>query len=321
MIRFTNLLNSLYYFVLLRRNYTEKAEFSMDSTKVAYIKLHIAVLLFGLTAILGAKIQLAAVELVWWRVLITSVSLLFLIQFGAQLKLIPRKYIFQFLGIGIIIALHWICFFGAIKLSNASITLVCMATQSFFTALTEPLVLKERIKGYELMLGLMMIPGMLLVVNGVSQGMLLGIGVGLLSAFFGALFTSFNKKLVHVSDSKNITFLELTSAWVFITLLLPFFRNTEIPFLPQGNDWWYLIVLALLCTTLAFVLALQALEYISAFASNLIVNLEPVYGIILAVFLLKENKDLSLSFYAGVVVILSAIFLYPFLKKKFSKAL
>ena len=292
----------------------------MDSTKVAYIKLHIAVLLFGLTAILGAKIQLAALELVWWRVLLTSVSLLFLIQFGKQLKLIPKKYIYQFLGIGVIIALHWICFFGSIKLANASITLVCMATQSFFTAFTEPIVLKEKIKGYELFLGLLMVPGMFLVVNGVSEGMLLGIGVGLLSAFFGALFTSFNKKLVHVSDSKNITFLELSAAWVFITLLMPFFRNTEIPFMPQGNDWIYLGILALLCTTLAFVLALQALEYISAFASNLIVNLEPIYGIILAIFFLNENEELSLSFYAGVIVILGAIFLYPFIKKKYTKS-
>lgn len=291
----------------------------MNSTKIAYIKLHIAVLLFGLTAILGAKIQLAALELVWWRVLLTCVSLLFLIQFGRQLKSIPRKYIFQFLGIGIIIALHWICFFGAIKLSNASITLVCMATQSFFTALTEPVILKEKIKGYELFLGVLMVPGMFLIVNGVSEGMLLGIGVGLLSAFFGALFTSFNKKLVHVSDSKNITFLELGAAWLFITVLLPFFRNSEIPFIPQGNDWMYLVILALLCTTLAFVLALQALEYISAFASNLIVNLEPIYGIILAIFFLNENEELSLSFYAGVIVILGAIFLYPFIKKKYTK--
>ena len=289
----------------------------MNSNQRAYLELHLAVLLFGLTAILGALISLSAIVLVWWRVLLTCISLLFLIRMGTDLKKIPTKFIVQYMGIGILVALHWICFFGSVKLANASISLICMSTTSFFTAFLEPLFFRQKIKWYESLLGFLIIPGMVLVVNHTELDMMAGIVVGLLSALLASLFSILNKKLVNEADPMSITFLELGSGWLFISCLLPFYfyQNPTDAFLPLSMDWLYLFILALLCTTLAYVLALRALKFLSAFASNLTINLEPVYGIILAWLLLNEDKDLSTGFYWGCVIILLAVFAYPLIKK------
>ncbi|MFK8101809.1 MAG: DMT family transporter [Saprospiraceae bacterium] len=291
----------------------------MKAKQRAYLELHFAVLLFGLTAILGDLIHLSALLIVWWRVLITCISLFFLIRFGKFLREIPRKIVLQFMGIGVLVALHWLCFFGAVKYSNASICLVCMATTSFFTSFLEPLLLQQRIKWYEILLGLLIIPGMVLVVNNTELSMMAGIAVGLLSAFLAAVFSILNKKMVDQADPMSITFLELGSAWLFLSLLLPFYfyYNPEASFLPNQTDLGYLAILALLCTTLAYVLSLRALKHISAFASNLTINLEPVYGILLAYFILQENEELSNGFYYGVCIILIAVFSYPFLTRLF----
>lgn len=292
----------------------------LNPTRRAYLELHIAVLLFGLTAILGDLIQLTAPVLVWWRVLITSVSLLFLIRFGARIKHLPRDLILKFMGIGWIVALHWILFFGAIKYSNASICLVCMATASSFTAILEPLMLKQPIKLYEIILGLAIIPGMVLIVNSTELSMMAGIWMGLLSALLAAIFAILNKKLIDKADPMDITFLELGSGWILISLCLPIYYAyfPEENFIPSLMDFIYLIVLALLCTTLAYSLALRALKFLSAFASNLVVNLEPVYGIILAWVVLNENEELDANFYWGCIIILAVVFSYPFIKKKFA---
>lgn len=293
----------------------------MDPVRKAYLQLHLAVLLFGFTAILGDLISLSAIVLVWWRVLITSISLLFFIQFGKRLLQIPKKLILQYMGIGVLVGIHWITFFGSVKLSNASICLVCMATASFFTAFLEPLLLKQRIKSYEIILGILVIPGMMLVVQNIQTDMLLGVWVGLLSAFLAACFSILNKKLIDKADPMSITFLELGSAWLFISLVLPFFFSSNVGevFLPIGYDWIYLLVLALVCTTLAYVLNLLSLKYISAFAANLTINLEPVYGIILAWLILNENEELNTGFYLGCALILLAVFSYPFIKSKVEK--
>jgi drug/metabolite transporter (DMT)-like permease len=191
-----------------------------------------------------------------------------------------------------------------------------MATTSFFTSLLEPLILRERIKWYEIGLGLLIIPGMILIVNYTDFSMLAGIIVGLLSALLAATFSIFNKLLINKADPLSITFLELGSGWFFITLLLPFlFIYDPQPFWPSPSDWGYLAILAFACTTLAYVLALKALKHISAFASNLTINLEPVYGIILAWLLLQENEELSPGFYWGGLVILMAVFSYPFIRR------
>ncbi len=291
----------------------------MNPEKRAYLELHIAVFLFGFTAILGDLIQLSALVMVWWRVLITSLSLLFLIRVGNIFRTFPQAAIRRFMGIGVLVALHWVAFYGAIKLSNASITLICMATTSFFTSLIEPVIMKQKVRWYELLLGLVIIPGMGLIVGSTDASMNLGIIVGLASALLAALFATLNKKYIRQSHEMSITFLELGSAWLFLCLVLPVYiliSAQPVQILPASlRDWGYLIVLALLCTTLAYVLALRALNHLTAFASNLTVNLEPVYGILLAWVLLRENEELNAGFYLGGAVILLAVFSYPLIRR------
>jgi len=173
-------------------------------------------------------------------------------------------------------------------------------------------------KWYELALGIIIIPAMVLIVNTTEAAMTLGIWIGLASAFLAALFSTLNKKLIDKSDPLTITFLELGSACLFIGLLLPayFFMEPEAHFIPKKMDFFYLIILALLCTTFAYVLSLKALKHVTAYAANLVYNLEPVYGIILAIILLEENKDLSSGFYLGGSIIIASIFCYPFIKKR-----
>ena len=294
----------------------------MDNEKRAYLELHIAVFLFGFTAILGDLIQLSALAIVWWRVFITSISLLFLIRGGKALRRLSWQTIVQFMGIGMLVALHWLAFYGAIKLANASITLICMATASFFTSFLEPLIMRQRVRWYEILLGMAIIPGMALIVSSTDPSMNIGILVGLSAALMAALFATLNKKLIGKTDEMSITFLELGSAWLFLSAVLPvYISQSEAPvqLLPSRIDWFYLIILSLLCTTLAYVLALRSLRYLSAFASNLAVNLEPVYGIALAWFILKDHKELSPGFYWGVLIILAAVFSYPLVRRRFGK--
>ncbi|MBI5914358.1 MAG: DMT family transporter [Bacteroidetes bacterium] len=287
----------------------------------AYLELHTAVFLWGFTAILGEVIQLSALALVWWRVLLTSLSVLLLLRNGQVIKGLSKKNLLQFAFVGVLTALHWLTFYGAIKLSNASVTLVCMATCAFFTSLIEPLFLRTKLKWWEIFTGFLIVPGMVLVVQNVDVSMHTGIWMGLLSALLAAMFSILNKKWIQNAEPLPITFIEMTSAWLFLSAVLPFFFHAEpgAALLPSAKDFLLLLVLALLCTTLTWVLALRALKHLSAFASNLTVNLEPVYGIFLAWLLLDDRKELSPGFYWGVLLILVVVFSYPFLKKVFER--
>lgn len=283
----------------------------------AYLELHLAVFLWGFTAILGDLIELSALSLVWWRVLITSISVLFLLRNRLTIKHLPRKNIGQFALVGVLTALHWLTFYGAIKLSNASITLVCMATCAFFTSLIEPLILRKKMKWSEILIGFLIIPGMALIVQNVDVKMHTGIVVGLLSSLLAALFSTLNKKWIDNAEPLPITLIEMSSAWLFLSAVLPFFFHAEpsAALLPSTKDFALLLVLSLLCTTLTWVLALRAMKHLTAFASNLTVNLEPVYGIFLAWLLLGDQKELSAGFYWGVSLIMVVVFSYPFIKK------
>jgi drug/metabolite transporter (DMT)-like permease len=292
----------------------------------AYLELHLAVFLWGFTAILGDLIQLSALSLVWWRVFITSISVLLLLSRGTSRGLtfgkMARRNIGQYAIVGVLTALHWLAFYGAIKLSNASITLVCMATCAFFTSLIEPFLLRKKINWRELLLGGLIIPGMALIVQNVDVKMHLGIAVGLLSSLLAAVFSTLNKKWIDNAEPLPITFIEMSSAWLFLSAVLPFFFYAEpsAALLPTAKDFVLLLLLSLLCTTLTWVLALRAMKHITAFASNLTVNLEPVYGIFLAWLILGEQKELSPGFYGGVALILMVVFSYPFLNKITSKS-
>lgn len=293
----------------------------MNPTKQAYIELHFAVLLYGFTAILGGVIDLPAVVLVWWRIFITCAAILVYGNIFSKLKKIPRPIKFKLLGIGFIVATHWLAFFSAVKLANASVALVMFATTSFQSALLEPLLMRQPIKWYEVALGIIIVPAMAFVVNGLPSDMTLGVWAGLLSAFLAVIFSILNKKMIDKTDPNplSITFLNLSGGWLWLSVIMPFYwmLDKQAKFIPTGWDWVYLLVLALLCTNLGYILGIRALRHLSAFTANLTLNLEPVYGIILAWLILKEDKQLNINFYIGAGMIIFSVLSYPFLKKRF----
>jgi drug/metabolite transporter (DMT)-like permease len=260
---------------------------------------------------------LQALPLVWWRVLLCCAALWVIIP-KPQLRTVEKPVFWKMLGIGMLVGLHWLCFYGAIKLSNASVAVTTMATTSFFSALIEPFLLRQRIKWYELALGVFILPGMALVVGNIDWTMRTGFAVGLVGALLAAVFTTFNKQIVdnNPPPSLVISLVELFGGLVITSLALPFYiwRHPDAFIMPVGNDWFWLPLLALVCTILPYSLSLKALRHISAFATNLTINLEPVYGVVLAAFLLREDKELNPGFYAGVVIILVAVFGHPFVK-------
>ncbi|MDQ3057051.1 MAG: DMT family transporter [Pseudomonadota bacterium] len=295
---------------------------STPETRRAFLQIHFCVVLWGFTAILGKLITLPALPLVWWRMLIVVAALALVPRVWRGLRTMPRRLILSYCGIGVLVALHWLTFYGSIKLSNASVGATCIALATVFTALVEPWLTRTRFSKRELALGIAVLPGVALVVGGVPQDMRLGIAVGALSALFVALFGSLNKRLVAHGDPMTVTALELGAGTVALTLLAP-----VMPFLfpdfagallviPGGRDALYLLTLALACTLLPFVLSLVALRHMSAFTAQLAVNLEPVYAIVLAIVLLNEQRELTPQFYFGVAIILLAVLVHPLISGK-----
>jgi drug/metabolite transporter (DMT)-like permease len=296
----------------------------MEQNRLAYIQVHIAVLLFGFTAILGDLISLSAIVLVWWRVLLTPLSLLFFTKMGKTLKSLSRHQILVFLGIGMLMGLHWVCFFGSTKLSSVSLCLVCMSTTSLFTAIIEPILLKKPFKTSEIFTGLLVIPGMILIAQNIDINHMAGLWIGLLSALLAAIFSVLNKRHISVSDPATITMIEMSGAWIIVSSLLVSMRIFKMEigaFWPKDMyDWGYILVLALVCTTLAQNLTLRALKYLTTFATNLVINLEPVYGIILAILILNEHRKLDPMFYVGAAIILATVIVFPLIKQKKAEA-
>lgn len=294
----------------------------MTNTQRTYLELHFAVFLWGFTAILGQLIQLSSLSIVWWRVFLTSLAILLTSKTWSIVRKMPRGLVIRYVGIGCVIMVHWLTFYGAVKLSNASVALIAMATTSLFSSILEPFMLKSKVLWYEVALGLVIVPAMIFVAGTLPEKMTLGLCVGLTSALLQTIFSILNKKMVTQSDPLSITLLELGGGWLFLCLCMPFyfyFDKNAVFLPPSVSDWFYLLVLAFLCTNLAFWLGIRTLRHLSAFASNLTINLEPVYGILLAVLILKENKELSPSFYIGAAVILAAVLSHPLLKSKFEK--
>jgi len=289
----------------------------LTSKTFSYLQIHTAVLLFGFTAILGRLIHISELGIVWHRLIITCASLLFLPQVWRELKHTDWRATLKLSGIGTLVSLHWVLFYGAVKYSNVSVTLSCMATSSFFTALIEPLFFQKRVKFYELILGVFILGGIYLIFF-FTELYLAGIIMGLLAAFLAAIFATLNKKMVTNQGALSMTFIELGAGWLFLNLVTPIYFNLfpDSGFEASGMDWMYLIVLGLLCTTFAFVLSIQALKNLTAFATNLTINLEPIYGIVMAFFIFNEHQEMDYRFYFGTLLILTAIFLHPILEKR-----
>jgi drug/metabolite transporter (DMT)-like permease len=286
----------------------------MSPTRKAHLQIHFCVLLWGFTAILGKLITLPALPLVWWRMLLVSGALLCVPRVWRGLRAMPRRLLLSYAGIGVIVALHWLTFYAAIKLANASVAATCIALCPVFLAIVEPLVARRPFDSRELLIGAAVVPGVALVAGGLPGDMRIGLAVGVLSALFVAFFSALNKRLIDRSDALTVTCVELGTGTLFLTVLAPFFASPAFV-MPSLHDGILMLVLAYGCTLLPFALALAALRHLSAFATQMVTNLEPVYAIVLAIPLLGEQRELTWTFYVGVAIILIAVFAHPWLHR------
>lgn len=280
----------------------------------AFFQLHTAVFLAGFTAILGKLITLNEGLLVWYRLLITVVTLWILYYFRKKIKRVSLKTALNIFGVGIIAVLHWVTFYASIKIANVSVALVCFSSIGFFTAIFEPLILKHRVNIVEILLGLLTIAGIYLIFH-FDPRFKTGIIIGIISAFLGCLFPIFNRGLLQRMSSETVTLFELTGGFLFLTILIPFymlwFPSDQV--IPGWRDFAWLLVLSWLCTVIAFNLSMKALQKISAFTVSLTYNLEPLYGILLAFVLFREDRSLQNSFYGGLSLIVISVMIQTIL--------
>lgn len=284
----------------------------------AHIMLHTAVLLFGFTGIVGEYIKqhaaLSGAGIVWWRMLITLLSLFFFRKIFKKLKEIPSRERLRIMGIGFLVAAHWVTFFGAIQMTNASITISILASAAFFTSLIEPLILKQPFRLRDSLLGASVIIGFVFIFGFTTPDKNAGIVVAIISALLAALFGTLNKGMVARHDVYAITLIEFVAGVLVLSLLAPLYG-----FIQHGDplegmrpalaDWPWLIFLAIGCTTLAFTLTMHALKALSAFTTALAINLEPIYTIILAAVLFGQHEEMQAGFYIGALIIILAVVL------------
>jgi drug/metabolite transporter (DMT)-like permease len=280
----------------------------------SYLHLHLIVFIWGFTAVLGALITLDALPLVWFRMLFAvGFIAVFLIYKKIPLR-ISTKTALQFLFAGLIIALHWFTFFKAIKISNISVTLACLSTGAFFTSLLEPILYGKKIVWYEVFFGLLVVFGLYIIFN-VEGNYFYGMLIALSSAFLSALFAVINSKFVKEHDPIVISFYELSGGVVFFTFLLLFTHGFSPTFFSlSAKDLMYLMILSSVCTAYAFIVSTSIMKFLSPYTVMLTINLEPIYGIILAVIVFKEKERMSFEFYIGAIIILLTVLLNSVIK-------
>jgi drug/metabolite transporter (DMT)-like permease len=276
--------------------------------KKAFLQLHIAVLFAGFTAILGKLINLNEGILVWYRMLLSAVSIALILFFRKDFTRISFLKLMKIFGVGAIVAIHWVTFYGSIKYSNVSVSVTCLSAIGFFTAFFEPIIMKRGIDYIEVLLGLVAIAGIYLIFNFYPEYKT-GIIFGIISAMLASLFPIFNKNLLEEFSSEVVTLFEMTGGLIALSFIIPFYLYffPAKYYLPTFSDWMWLLILAWVCTVLGFILQLNALKIISPFTTNLTYNLEPVYAIILAFIIFKENKFLGPGFYFGFSLIILAV--------------
>lgn len=279
--------------------------------KEAFIKLHVSVLIAGATGIFGRLISLNEGLLVWYRMLFATVMFLLLLWMLGKLKRVSFRDVCKIGSVGMLLAIHWLFFYGSIKASNVSIGVVCLSLMSFFTALFEPLINRHRISLGEIACSLIGVLGIILIFH-FDTRYRLGIGMGILSSALASLFTICNKKVSVGYTSSTMLMYEMGGGFLGLSCLLPlylsFFPVASI--LPSLTDFVYLLLFASVCTVLLYILQIQVLKKISAFTFNLTYNLEPIYSIIAAMFLFHEAKELNASFYVGLGLILFSVLLH-----------
>lgn len=281
-----------------------------------YIELHTAVFLFGFTGILGQLIELNSNILVWHRLWMAALGMLAYVLVIGKWRLLSAKEIVRITAVSSVIVVHWLLFYGSIKLSSVSVAMICLSTIALFTAILDPLFHRKPVAKAELVLSVFAVLGVALMAEDQKQH-ILGIAVGLASAFFSALFTVLNKNLVDRYDSRLLSFYELFTGFLLLCILLPIV-NVMMPlgkWTPSGSDWLYLALLSFFCTVIAFNLSLSSLRFLSPFTVNLSINLEPVYGIALAFWVFKEYRELGVGFYLGASIILCSVLADAFWKQ------
>jgi drug/metabolite transporter (DMT)-like permease len=291
--------------------------------------MHLATFLFGFTAILGKLISLSSLNLVWHRMWIASAIFLFFPGFFRKLKATSKTVRKQFLLIGTLVAMHWLTFYGCIKVGNsASLALATFGTITLFAALIEPLVFKVKMKKRELFIGVLVLVGLAFIAKSnpdeefsMQSSYIQALVLGIVAAFFAALFSVLNKKYVADNYPTVLTFLQMMGGVIFLTFLIPLllFNGASFEFIPSGKDIGYLLLLAVICTNIAFSLEMKALKNMSAFTSNLILNMEPIYGIALAIVFFAENEILNFWFYIGAAIIMLTVFIHPMMDRYINK--
>ncbi|MDF9796716.1 drug/metabolite transporter (DMT)-like permease [Catalinimonas alkaloidigena] len=284
-----------------------------------YIHLHFVVLIWGFTAILGLFITIPAVEIVLYRTLLATVALAVLLLLWRKPLQLENRAMIQIMLTGCLIGAHWILFFGSARVSTASVCLAGMATSSLWTSFIEPFFYRKKIKLYEVGLGLMVIFGLYLIFS-FEFNHALGLIMAVASAFLASLFTVINSKFTKQYYHYTITFYEMGGAFLFTLLFLPFYskyisEGGLVYWQPTAMDWVYLTVLALLCTVYAYSASVGLMKNVSAYAVNLTTNMEPVYGILLALILLGDKEQMTPGFYAGTGIILASVIAYPIIRR------
>ena len=282
----------------------------MSSLKRSFIQLHVFVFLAGLTAPIGNLIQLNGLYLVFYRMLLTVLALIPVYVLHQRSNEVVFKDKVRLMLIGVLIAIHWVCFYGSIKLANVSVALVCISCVGLFTAILEPFMFKTKFIWNELLIGLLSLIGILCIFQFDIQ-FRTGILVGLVSSLFASIFTILNKRLTTQYTTQTIQTFEMLGGLGFLAIVLIGIKNYQHSdfILPTQSDWFWLIILSLVCTVLANYLMLSALKKISAFTMNVTLNLEPVYGIIIAIILFQEHKQMGMGFYIGMSLIAISVLL------------
>lgn len=282
-----------------------------------YLLLHFIVLIWGFTAILGLLISLPSLELVFYRTLIAAGGVALVMILRKKPMLVRPRELLKIAGVGVLISLHWIFFFWSARLSTASVCLAGMATTSLWTAFVEPMVNRTKVKWYEVALGLVVISG-LLVIFQFETGYWLGLSMALVSAFLGALFSVLNGRLTLRHTPYQITLYEMAAACLFALLFMPIYAafltdGAPIQWTWKGLDWLWLVILGGVCTVYAFSVSVDLMKRLPVFSINLTINLEPVYGILLAVLVFGEKEKMTPQFYLGTLIILISVLIYPVL--------
>jgi len=298
--------------------------FFMSQRLKYQIVLHVIIFIWGFTAILGKWIEANAFVLVWYRVLIAFISLfVFLLLLRRKWRIINKRDVLRTLGVGVLVALHWLTFYLSIKLSTASLAIICLATTTIHVAWLEPIVMKRRALKSEFVISIIIIGGIILITNqGSQEGLFIGITFGLIAAILAALFSVFNAKLIQTITASKITLYEMFSATITMTLFLFFYGDLSLESLTiSTNDFYLLLFLGIVCTSIAFLITVEIQKLLGAFTVTLSINMEPIYTLGLAALLLNEHEKISPFFYLGASVIVLAVFGNAILKYHQSKLL